>query len=71
MDRQKLRDRVHRFNAAGPDGLTAGRSIVAGRAKRRLTPGQEAGLAALIDAGPDFERDGVVCWRYVELRQLI
>ena len=31
----------------------------------------EAELAALIEAGPDFERAGVVGWRWVELRQLI
>lgn len=32
---------------------------------------QEAELAALIEAGPDFARDGVVRWRCVDLRQVI
>jgi hypothetical protein len=36
-----------------------------------LTSDQEAELAALIEAGPAFERDGVVRWRCVDLRQLI
>ena len=56
MDPQRLRDWVRRFNAAGPEGLSAE---------------QEAELAALIEAGPAFERDGVVRWRCVDLRQLI
>jgi transposase len=40
-------------------------------AARRLTPEQEAELAALIEAGPEFARDGVVRWRCIDLRQLI
>jgi hypothetical protein len=36
-----------------------------------LTPEQEATLAALIKAGPEFERAGVVRERCVDLRQLI
>lgn len=36
-----------------------------------LTPERKAELAALLDAGPDFERDGVVRWRGVEPPQLI
>src|SRR3954454_14493735 len=68
MDRQRLRDWVHRFNAAGPEGLIDRKPA---GAARRLTPEQEAELAALIEAGPDFERDGVVRWRCVDLRELI
>ena len=68
MDRQTLRDWVHRFNAAGPEGLIDRKPA---GAARRLTPEQEAELTALIEAGPDFERDGVVRWRCVDLQHLI
>jgi transposase len=68
MDRQTLCDWVRRFNAAGPDGLIDRKPA---GAARRLTPEQEAELAALIEAGPEFARDGVVRWRCVDLRQLI
>ena len=40
-------------------------------AECRLTAAQEAELAALIDAGPDREREGVVRWRCVDLQQQI
>ena len=68
MDPQRLRDWVRRFNAAGPEGLIDRKPA---GAARRLTPEQEAELAALIEAGPDFARDGVVRWRCVDLRELI
>jgi transposase len=68
MDRQTLCDWVHRFNAGGPEGVIDRKPA---GAARRLTPEQEAELAALIEAGPDFARDGVVRWRCVDLRQLI
>jgi transposase len=68
MDRQTLCDWVHRFNAEGPDGLFDRKPP---GAARRLTAEQEAELAVLIEAGPDFERDGVVRWRCVDLQQLI
>lgn len=68
MDRQTLRDWVHRFNAAGPAGLLDRKPA---GAARRLTREQEAELAALIEAGPDVERDRVVRWRCIDLRQLI
>jgi transposase len=68
MDRQTLRDWVHRFNAAGPDGLidnwTEG-------PKPRLSAAQLAEFAALVGAGPDRERDGVVRWRRVDLKRVI
>jgi transposase len=68
MDPQRLRDWVHRFNAEGPDGLINRKPA---GAARRLTPEQETELVAMIEAGPDVERDGVVRWRCVDLRQLI
>jgi transposase len=68
MDPQRLRDWLHRFNAAGPQGVIDRKPA---GAVRRLTPEQEAELATLIEAGPDVERDGVVRWRCVDLKQLI
>src|SRR4051812_41371532 len=44
---------VQRFNAAGPQGVIDRKPA---EATRRLTPEQEAELAALIEAGPDFAR---------------
>jgi transposase len=68
MDRQTLRDWVHRFNAAGPDGLidnwTEG-------PKPRLSAEQLVEFAAIIEAGPDREKDGVVRWRRVDLKRVI
>ena len=68
MDRQTLRDWVHRFNAAGPDGLT--NRAGAGR-PRRLTEVQMRELAEIVEAGPDPATDGVVRWRRVDLRRAI
>ena len=68
MDPQRLRDWVRRFNTVGPDGLIDRKPA---GAARRLTPEREAELRALIEAGPDFERDRVVRWRCVDLRHLI
>ena len=68
MDRQTLRDWVHRFNENGPAGLIDRK---APGAKPKLTSDQEAELAALIEAGPERERDGVVRWRCVDLQQQI
>jgi transposase len=68
MDRQTLRDWVHRYNAEGLAGL---RDRPRSGRKPRLTPEQEAELAAAVERGPDPERDGVVRWRRVDLRALI
>ena len=57
MDRQTLRDRVHRHNAEGLAGL---RDRPRSGRKPRLTPEQEAELAPAADQGPDPDRDGVV-----------
>ena len=65
MDRQTLRDWVHRFNAAGPDGLfdnwTSGPTP-------RLSPDQLADLATIVETGPDRKVDGVVRWRRIDLK---
>ena len=68
MDRQTLRDWVHRYNAGGLAGLhdrpRSGR-------QPRLTPEQMAELEKVVDDGPDPETDGVVRWRRVDLQALI
>jgi len=68
MDRQTLRDWVHRYNAEGIDGL-ANRG--GGGVKPRLTSEQMAQLAAWVEAGPDPVRDGVVRWRRSDLARRI
>ncbi len=68
MDRQTLRDWAHRFNAAGPDGLT--NRTGAGR-PRRLTEVQMRELAEIVEAGSDPAVDGVVRWRRIDLRRTI
>src|SRR5689334_23605120 len=68
MDRQTLRDWVHRYNEEGRPGLHDRHR--SGR-KPRLTPEQEAELATAVEQGPDPDRDGVVRWRRVDLRALI
>ena len=68
MDRQTLRDWVHRFNASGPNGLvdnwTEG-------PKPRLSEEPLAELARIVEVGPDRERDGVVRWRRIDLKRVI
>src|SRR5229473_699695 len=62
MDRQTLRDWVHRYNAEGLHDLkTPG-------PKPKLTAEQQAELTELVEAGPDPARHGVVRWRRVDLR---
>jgi transposase len=65
MDRQTLRDWVHRYNEGGVASLQSRPSP--GRTPL-LTPEQKAELKALVVAGPDPERDKVVRWRCVDLR---
>src|SRR6476619_4642961 len=67
MDRQTLRDWVHRYNAEGVEGLRdrprPGRPCA-------LDEGQQAALKGLILRGPRLERDGCVAWRARDLREL-
>jgi hypothetical protein len=65
MDRQTLRDRVHRFNAFGVEGLKSRRSSSRAPA---LTQLQRAELLDLVITGPDPEVHGMVRWRCVDLR---
>ncbi len=68
MDRQTLRDWVHRFNGSGLEGLvdnwTEG-------PKPRLSAEQLAQFAQIVEAGPDREKDGVVRWRRLDLKRVI
>jgi transposase len=68
MDRQTLRDWVHRFNAAGPDGL---RDSWSSGPRARLSPEQLAELAEVVETGPDPAVDGVVRWRRIDLKKVI
>lgn len=64
MDRQTLRDWVHRYNAGGPEALSNRRAP--GR-EPRLTPEQTEQLITWVEEGPDPETDGVVRWRRRDL----
>ena len=65
MDRQTLRDWVHRYNAAGIEGLKSRRNR--GRAPA-LTEQQKAELRELVVKGPDLAKDQVVRWRCADIR---
>lgn len=64
MDRQTLRDWVHRFNEAGPDGLMNRKSP---GAPGKLNAEQKAKLAELVEQGPIPSVHGVVRWRACDL----
>lgn len=68
MDRQTLRDWVHRYNADGLPGLV-NRSYAG--PPRKLSPQNLAALAGIVEAGPDPEKDGVVRWRQSDLKRVI
>lgn len=65
MDRQTLRDWVHRYNALGIEGLKSLSSP--GRAPA-LSKAQMAELRELVIKGPDPATHKVVRWRCVDLR---
>ncbi len=68
MDRQTLRDWVHRFNAAGAEGLV---DLKAPGRQRRLSLEQQQELAHSLESGPQLTRDGVVRWRLADLCVLV
>ena len=65
MDRQTLRDWVHRYNGEGVAGLS---SIRTGGRPSVLTVAQMDELKALALKGPDPVTDKVVRWRCIDLR---
>lgn len=68
MDRQTLRDWVHRYNADGLAGLSDRHG---GGTKPRLSVEQEAEIARWIRTGPDVAVDGVVRWRCMDIQARI
>ena len=68
MDRQTLRDWVHRFNEQGAEGLINAQSP--GRPSK-LSLEQKEELRRLVEAGADPEKDGVARWRCVDLKRVI
>lgn len=68
MDRQSLRDWVHRYNAQGIEGLVD--QARAGRPPR-LCAAQLAALDALIAEGPDIAVHKVVRWRCADVKNVI
>ena len=64
MDRQTLRDWVHRYNAEGIAGLS--NRPLPGRAPK-LSEGQMAALKAIVLRGPAPAVDRVERWRIVDL----
>ena len=69
MDRQTLRDWVHRYNEQGLDGLTDRHGEFG--PKRLLSPEQEAEIAEWVRRGPDLAKHGVVRWRRADLAREI
>ncbi len=65
MDRQTLRDWVHRYNGEGVAGL---RDRPRSGRPAQLSEAQLAELARLVEAGPDPALHGVVRWRCVDLQ---
>ena len=68
MDRQTLRDWVHRYNADGVAGLIS--RVSAGPAPV-LTEAEMAELRALVLNGPGPATDEVVRWRCIDLRDKV
>src|SRR5688500_5193948 len=67
MDRQTLRDWVHRFNAHGAEGLDSWSK----GPEPRLSNEQRAEIAELVATGPDQAMHGVVRWRRIDLQRVI
>jgi transposase len=65
MDRQTLRDWVHRYNEGGVDALKSRENP--GRTPY-LTEAQMAELRQLVVDGPDLATDKVVRWRITEIQ---
>lgn len=66
MDRQTLRDWVHRYNAEGVAGLRERRH---NNHLSPLTPEVSAAFEKLVEQGPNAVVHGVVRWRRIDLQQ--
>ncbi len=60
MERQTLRDWLHRFNGSGPEGLIDRKA--SGKLPK-LHSEQKARLATVVEEGPTPSVHGVVRWR--------
>jgi transposase len=65
MDRQTLRDWVHRYNADGLAGLSDRHG---GGPARKLSAEQEAKVSQWVRTGPELAKHGVVRWRRADLK---
>ena len=68
MDRQTLRDWVHRYNDHSLAGLSDRK---APGPTPRLTAEQQAEVAGLVRSGPGLAEHGVIRWRRADLAQVI
>ena len=68
MDRQTLRDWVHRYNQAGLAGLSDRHG---GGTRPLLSSEQEAEVSEWVRQGPDLAEQGVVRWRRADLARAI
>ena len=68
MDRQTLRDWVHRFNQHGPEGLI---DIKPSGRPSKLSEEHKEALKQLVETGPDVTTDGVTRWRCVDLKRVV
>lgn len=66
MDRQTLRDWVHRYNEEGLEGLRERRH---NNHQSPLTPDVAEAFTGLVEQGPDPAVHGVVRWRRVDLKR--
>ena len=62
VTRQTLADSVRLYDHGRPEGL---RPRPRGGSACRLTERQQRELRSWLEDGPDWERDGLVCWRVV------
>lgn len=68
MDRQTLRDWVHRYNTEGLAGLL---DRPQPGPTPRLTAEQETAVAELVRVGPELSEHGVIRWRRKDLARVI
>ena len=68
MDRQTLRDWVHRYNEFGPEGLNdrpkSGRKVFLNESQLKV-------ISDWLEKGPDPETDGLVRWRVQDVKNKI
>jgi len=68
MDRQTLRDWVHRYNEGS---LAALSNRHAGGPAKLLTAAQKQEFKQIVLTGPDLAKDGVVRWRCADMQRVI